>query len=772
MKIEPPIQVLLVEDDAAHVTAIQRAFEANGSDAVITTVGTLSEFRRRSAGQPPTIAVMDLNLPDGRAVEVLTHPPEAGLFPILVMTSHGNERVAVEAIKAGALEYVVKSPEAFANLPHTIARALHEWSLLQERKRVENALEFKNIILSTQQETAIDGILVVDENSGIISFNGRFVSMWGIPFDRTEAKSDQLVLRSAMDKLARPEEFIGKMEQLGKTPTETSRDEIALKDGRTFDAYSAPMLGENGKCYGRVWYFRDITENKRAEQSLQMFQCSIDQAFHAIFWMNRDGSFSYVNDRACVSLGYTREELLRLYLWDIDPAFPKELWFSRWEASQTSRRDAELHLDSIHQRKDGSTFPVEVVSKHLWLGEQEMHMAFVQDVTEKKKMESQLLRTQRLESVGRLASGIAHDLNNILAPMLMAPPLLREEIQDPELRNLLDLIEANAQRGSDIIKQLLTFGRGVESERMLVQLRTLVLEMADIIRETFPRNLTTQRELPLEIWPVMGDATQLHQVLMNLCVNARDAMPSGGTLILKLVNQEFDESLARMTPGARPGRYVCLSVTDSGQGIAPEHLDKIYDPFFTTKETGKGTGLGLSTVLGIVRSHGGFIQVHSQPGRGTEFKVCLPASELTESQPASPSNQFIPQGQGELVLMVDDEESVRLVMRQLLECNGYRMIEAENGTSGIVQYAARQKEVQVVLTDLIMPVMDGPAFIRVLRRMNPQVRVIVMTGDQTKPGQLAELGLQNEAHLAKPFSGAMLLQALQRVLHPETLPKN
>jgi nitrogen-specific signal transduction histidine kinase len=388
------------------------------------------------------------------------------------------------------------------------------------------------------------------------------------------------------------------------------------------------------------------------------------------------------------------------------------------------------------------------------------------DITERKSLETHLLRTQRLESVGRLASGIAHDLNNILAPMLMVPPLLREAIPDPELRKMLDLIETNAQRGSNIIKQLLTFGRGLEGERVPVQLRALVTDMSGIIRETFHKNIITRRETPLDTWLVSGDATQLHQVLMNLCVNARDAMPEGGTLTLKLENQEFDESFARMTPGAKPGRYVCLSVTDTGEGIAPEHLDKIYDPFFTTKELGKGTGLGLSMVLGIVQSHGGFIQVHSQPGRGTQFKVYLPASETAEAQPASQANQPLPQGGGELVLVVDDESSVRQVTRKLLERNGYHVIEAAEGADGITQYVAHRQEVQVVVTDLAMPVMDGPAFIRVLRRLNPQVRVIAVSGYQSKSSLPPDLGVPGEAHLSKPFTGAMLLQAMQRVLHP------
>jgi PAS domain S-box-containing protein len=886
------IHVLIAEDDAAHASAIRRAFEAGGPETVIKVVGTLREFRQRSVEWPPNIAVMDLNLPDGRAVEVLTSPPEAGPFPVLVMTSYGNEQVAVEAIKSGALDYVVKSPEAFADMPHTVTRVLHEWNLLQERKRAEEALEFKNIILSTQQETSLDGILVVDENGEIISFNRRFIEIWGIPSDVAESKSDQPVLQSVMDKLANPEEFVGKLEQLYEAREETSRDEIALKDGRTFDRYSAPMLGAAGQYLGRVWYFRDITKRKQAEQALQKFQYSIDQAFHAVLWINYDGGFSYVNDQACVSLGYTREELLRLHLWDIDPVYPKELWFNHWEGYQSNRQGGERHLESFNRRKDGSTFPVEVIARHLWFGEEELHVAFVQDITkrkqaeealreeerryqtlaeispvgifrsdaqgqttyvnprwcqitglsatdalgdgwlravhpqdreqiaqgwreavqaphsstadyrflhpdgtvvwvigqavpekdnagrvvgyvgtitditEKKKLEARLLRTQRLESVGRLASGIAHDLNNILAPMLMSAPVLREAISDPDIRQLVDTIESSALRGAAVIKQLLTFGRGLEGERVPVQLKSLVLDMLNIIRETFPKNIVAAKETPAGAWLVRGDATQLHQILMNLCVNARDAMPNGGKLTLELENVEVNEAVASMNPDACPGRYVALSVTDTGTGISPENLDKIFDPFFTTKEVGQGTGLGLSTVIGIVKSHGGFVQVNSRLGEGTQFKVYLPACDTPKDSEKKLKAVPLPQGQGELVLLVDDEESIRRVARQTLERHGYRMIEASDGTQGLAQYTQHQSEVRLVITDLAMPFMDGPAFIHALRQLNPQVKIIAMSGHQSKAsvGHLPPKLVQ--ALLTKPFHAADLLQTLQQVLHP------
>jgi PAS domain S-box-containing protein len=1008
------IHVLIAEDDAAHVSAIRRAFEAAGPETVIEVVGTLREFRQRSVEKPPNIAVLDLNLPDGRAVEMLAHPPEAGPFPILVMTSFGNEQVAVQALKSGALDYVVKSPEAFAGLPHIVTRALHEWSLLQERRQAEEALAFKNLILTTQQETSLDGILVVDANGGIISFNRRFVEIWEIPADVAESKSDERVLQSVMDKLAQPEEFVGKLEHLHAAREETSQDEIALKDGRIFDRYSAPMLGADGQYSGRVWYFRDITKRRQFEVALreeeEWFRSVFEHASDGLFFLSENFEIISVNESFAAMHGYRVAEILKMTLKELDlqegrhlspermrrilagesltfevdhrhkqgHLFPLEVTANlvtmgrkkyilashrditerkraeaalraeerryqtlseispvgifrtdaqgqttyvnpRWcqitglsaadglgegwlrtvhpqdreqvtrgwhEAIQdprsstadyrfvhpdgtvawvmgqavpekdhagrvvgyvgtitdvTERKRAEeaLRLESaaldaaanaivitdragiiqwanpaftsftgyavaeaagknpsaliksgkhepafyknmwdtilggqvwrgeiINRRKDGGFYTEEMTITPVrdQRGEITHFVAIKQDVTEKKMLESRLLRSQRLESVGRLASGIAHDLNNILAPMLMSAPVLREAISDPDIRQLVDTIESSAVRGAGVIKQLLTFSRGVEGERVPVQLKSLVMDMLNIIRETFPKNIIAAREAPASPWLVRGDATQLHQILMNLCVNARDAMPGGGKLTLELENIEVNEAVASMNPGASPGRYVALGVTDTGTGISPENLDKIFEPFFTTKEVGQGTGLGLSTVIGIVKSHGGFIQVNSRMGQGTQFKVYLPACETPKDGEKKQKPDASPQGRGELVLLVDDEESIRRVARQTLERHGYRMIEASDGAQGLAQYTQHQSEVRLVITDVVMPFMDGPAFIRALRQLNPQIRIIAMSGHQSKAsaGHLPPKLVQGL--LAKPFDAAELLQTLKQAL--------
>ena len=386
------------------------------------------------------------------------------------------------------------------------------------------------------------------------------------------------------------------------------------------------------------------------------------------------------------------------------------------------------------------------------------------DITERRHLHEQLLRSQRLDSVGRLAGGIAHDLNNILAPILMAPSLLRESVADPSAREILDAIETSANRGAAIIRQLLTFSRGgAGGERAPVRLAAIVRDMVAIIRETFPKNIVTRTDLPAALWLVAGDATQLHQVLMNLCVNSRDAMPAGGELTLTAENVELDAAAVAGHPDARPGPHVLLAVFDTGAGIAPEHLDKVFDPFFTTKEVGKGTGLGLATALGIVRDHHGFIHVASRPGAGTQVRVYLPAVPAAAPVPPAPETALPPRGRGELILVVDDEDNARRITRRLLEHHGYRVLVAGDGTEALALFQQHRSAVRLVLTDLIMPVMDGAALVRALHQTAPDARIIAMSGHAPAEHPL-QIGTEIAAFLPKPFLRRPLLEAVAAAL--------
>jgi PAS domain S-box-containing protein len=387
------------------------------------------------------------------------------------------------------------------------------------------------------------------------------------------------------------------------------------------------------------------------------------------------------------------------------------------------------------------------------------------DVTEQKKLEAQFLRAQRMESIGTLASGVAHDLNNVLAPILMGAALLRRTQLADQDEKIVGLMETCAQRGADIVKQVLTFARGAEGARLLLQPAHLVNDLAKIAQQTFPKPITIRTRLTEGLWPIEGDPTQLHQVLLNLCVNARDAMPAGGTLTLSGENFPIDEHYASMTPGAKAGPYLLFEVMDTGMGIPRDMIDKIFDPFFTTKDLGKGTGLGLSTVIGIVKSHGGFMSVYSEIGRGTTFNVFLPAKidapeTLKESGAAA-----LPLANGELLLLVDDEKAILQIARALLEDHGYRVLTAETAPEALAIFAMRQEEIALVLTDLAMPLMDGVALIRTLQKMKPDVRVIASTG---RGGQLQhshELeGLNVHACLAKPYNKNKLLKSLHDAL--------
>lgn len=397
--------------------------------------------------------------------------------------------------------------------------------------------------------------------------------------------------------------------------------------------------------------------------------------------------------------------------------------------------------------------------------------ATARDITEKKVLEGQLLRAQRIESIGTLANGIAHDLNNVLTPIIMAVDILQEISKDARSQKLLSTVLSSAQHGAGMVKQILAFSKGVDGEKLTISVKHLVNQMRDFARDTFPRTIEIETRIEKDVWMVNGDSTQLHQVLLNLCVNARDAMAEGGKLVLELCNRELDEAYTRLHLDARPGPYVVMTVSDSGSGIPSHLVEKIFEPFFTTKETGKGTGLGLSTVLGIVKGHGGFLNVYSEPGKGSRFAVYLPAIPRETTPLADAQNSKLQPGNGESILVVDDESAFREITKSILERYNYRVISVKEGTEAIAFIKDHPGEVALAITDMMMPHLDGTATMRRLHHLDPSLQLIATSGMPVGESfQPLEDGTR-VPFLQKPYPTARLLETVRGALKGVRAPE-
>lgn len=505
-------------------------------------------------------------------------------------------------------------------------------------------------------------------------------------------------------------------------------------------------------------------QRKRAEDQIREQAALLDRAHDAILVGDLEKRILFWNQGAERLYGWTKAEALGknttelLYREDDTDAGEVSL--------QTLFEKGDWSGELRHRTKEGK----EVVVQSRWTlvrdsskGEPRSILMINTDITEKKQLELNFLRAQRIESIGTLAGGVAHDLNNVLTPIMLAVETLLSKDLDERTHDLLSMIEANAKRGAEMANQVLTFARGAEGGRAILDPRRLIKEVEKIVRGTFPPSIQLQTRITRGLWQVLGNATQLHQVLLNLCVNARDAMPGGGILKITTENTVVDESYTHMRPEVKPGRFVSITVTDTGTGIPPGVIDRVFEPFFTTKEVGKGTGLGLATVVGIVKGHGGYIDVLSEVGKGATFRVFLPAAESQIHQ-REEERRTLPRGNGELILVVDDEASIREMTKSSLEANGYRALTAGDGTEALSLYAQHSEEISVVLTDMMMPYMDGVATIRALEKMNPKVRVVASSGMAGHGEAARHASARVKAYISKPYTAEKLLATLAEVL--------
>lgn len=629
---------------------------------------------------------------------------------------------------------------------------------ITDRKRTENELRRASFYARSLIEASLDPLVTISPEGKITDVNEATEQVTGY-------SRDELISSDFSDYFSEPEKALEGYKRVFKFGFVKDYPlAIHHRSGKITDVlYNATVYkDETGSIQGVFAAARDITARNESDKKIRQQAELLDNARDAITLRDLDNRIIYWNKGSERVYGWKTEEVLGRIAHDV---FFKEPSPQPLEALKSVLENGEWNGEMHHLNKSGN----EIIVDSRWTlmydkeGKPESILVINSDITEKKKLESQLFRAQRMESIGTLAGGMAHDLNNILTPILLSVEIIKERLPGIENKDLIEILEKNVKRGADLVQKVLSFARGVEGERQPIQLTRIINDLTKTIEETFPRNINICEDISPDLWQISGDATQCHQVLMNLCVNARDAMPYGGTLTISAENFIIDENFARVYIGSTVGPHVVISVSDTGTGIPPEIIDRIFEPFFTTKKLGEGTGLGLSTALTIVKSHGGFIRVYSEINKGSSFKIYLPAISSQGSIEVESQELNVFHGHGELIMIVDDEEMIRKMVSTTLEDYNYQSITASDGSEAVAFYAQRKNEIKLVILDLMMPIMDGKACIKTLRKIDSKVKIIATSGLAQKKNRIDVINSVN-AFLTKPFSTQKLLATIQSTL--------
>jgi len=768
-------QILHLEDNPRDASLVQDILVADDFPCDIFVVAYKQEYLKAIKNKLYDLILCDFNLPDYDGASALALARE--LCPdtqVIILSGAMNPEEAVECLKNGAIDYILK--DRTERLPSAVRRAIKEKNENRKRLEKEIALLESNERTRLIIDNASDAVVTMDGNALITGWNIKAENIFGWTAD--EAIGQKVILKIIPEPMRKDVEiWLGRVVAAGKGEPYHRRLEMtaAKRNGDEFPVeLTITSFANRGVIYFTI-FLRDVSERKVSEEALRASQARFQQMADSIddvFWLYdvKSNSWDYVSPAYEKIWGKSLEALKRN---------PQELFYNLDPDDRARLR--ELLIAGAIRNQHGEfkltnpttpTKPDRYIAVHVYPVKTTTWGATkvagsARDITENKAIVKHFARTQRLESIGQLASGIAHDLNNSLAPVLMANQLLRSEY--PNASKYLDIIEASTKRSADMVRQLLTFAKGAEGEKIVISCNRLLKEMTMIINNTFPKNINFTPRIAPDLGSVLGDSTQLHQVLLNLCVNARDAMPYGGTLTLEGKNIELDHDFKARHPDAKLGSYLVINVKDTGTGIPPEIIDRIFDPFFSTKEPEKGTGLGLFTVMGIVRGHGGFINLESSMGAGSVFSVYIPKTHLdsghTEHLEKSTSDF---RGNGELILVADDEPAIRSIAKSVLESMNFKVITANDGTNALISVSAHRTDLRLVITDLHMPNLDGLGFVRVLKKTLADVGIIVASGrfDDASLDALKQLGVNHLMY--KPFNQKSLQAILEKVFAPKT----
>ncbi len=637
-----------------------------------------------------------------------------------------------------------------------------------ERKNAEEGLKHMLSLLQSTLESTADGILLVDQNGKIVTFNIRFVQMWRIPQHVLDGGDDDKALAFVLDQLKEPEGFLSKVRELYSQPDAESFDMLEFKDGRVFERYSIPQRAE-GKPVGRVWSFRDVTARRQAEEALrrseEKYRTLFEESKDVIFISSVEGRFLDVNPAGVELFGYaSKEELMKVDITDaiyINQNDRKT--FHRIVEQNGFVQDFELRL----KRKDGGKLVVLETATAVRndQGNIVAYRGIIRDITERKRLEEQLRQAQKLQSIGTLAGGIAHDFNNILGIIIgYVSRLSKDKTNTDRINQSVDAILKASDRGTALVRQLLTFARQTDVQLESVNVNTVVEEVARIIRETFPKTILLSLELARHLPSIVADSNQLHQTLLNLCLNAKDAMSNGGHLHITTEVVE-GRQIRKKLPKALEQSYVCISVADTGTGMDEATLHRIFEPFFTTKRRGAGTGLGLAVVYGIVDSHRGFIDVSSEVGRGTAFRLYFPNPHIPVQQSEHErSDRSDIKGGTETVLVVEDEDMLLELVRSTLEARGYHVLTARDGVEAVDLYKQHGQVIAAVVSDVGLPGLNGLESAAEIKRINPKARIILASGylDPSLKDEMRKVDAK--AFIEKPYDPDEVLRTVRNII--------